>query len=38
MNQMTNETLDKLSNMEETYTTIDTELRLWYKDDTYETM
>lgn len=38
MNQVTNETLDKLSNMEGTYTTLDTELRLWYEDDTYEAM
>ena len=38
MNQVTNETLDKLSNMEGTYTTLDTELRLWYEDETYEAM
>lgn len=38
MTDITNTTLDKLSNMKGTYTTLDTELRLWYEDETYEAM
>lgn len=38
MTDITNTTLDKLSNMKGTYTTLDTELRLWYEDEAYEAM
>lgn len=38
MNDVTNKTLDKLSNMKGTYTVLDSELRLWYTEDDYEAM
>lgn len=38
MSDVTNKTLDKLSNMKGTYTVLDSELRLWYTDDDYEAM
>ena len=38
MNDITNKTLDRLSNMKGTYTVLDSELRLWYTEDDYEAM
>ena len=39
MSAVTNETLEKLSSMDGTYTTpVDNELRLYYTEDTYESM
>lgn len=38
MVDVTNTTLDRLSQMEGTYTTLGKELRLWYTEDNYEAM
>jgi len=38
MNDITNKTLERLSNMKGTYTVLDSELRLWYTEDDYEAM
>ena len=38
MVEVTNTTLDRISQMEGTYTTLGRELRLWYTDDQYEAM
>ena len=38
MNDITNKTLDRISNMKGTYTVLDSELRLWYTEDDYEAM
>lgn len=38
MKDVTNSTLDRLSQMKGTYTVLDKELRLWYSEDSYEAM